>query len=186
MLLRNHLQQACKRGSKFATSGVVPFLPSASMSSQQSSKRIIRGIVYDMDGTVVVPVIDFNEMRRRCGVVQGDILDVINSRSKEEQDRAYAIIAEIEEQPCFYVHPLQLWGNVHIRMSGVILRAKHNVYAHADSPAADEADARRPGAAAAHQQHSPGSHHPQRHVLRAPLPQPPSDTCRRAAIHTRY
>ncbi|KAF5834840.1 HAD-like domain-containing protein [Dunaliella salina] len=37
-------------------------------------------------------------MRRRCGVVQGDILDVINSRSKEEQDKAYAIIAEIEEQ----------------------------------------------------------------------------------------
>lgn len=37
-------------------------------------------------------------MRARCGVVHGDILDVINSRSKEEQAKAYAIIAEIEEQ----------------------------------------------------------------------------------------
>eukprot|EP00195_Chlamydomonas_chlamydogama_P012668 CAMPEP_0202910922 /NCGR_PEP_ID=MMETSP1392-20130828/53463_1 /ASSEMBLY_ACC=CAM_ASM_000868 /TAXON_ID=225041 /ORGANISM="Chlamydomonas chlamydogama, Strain SAG 11-48b" /LENGTH=228 /DNA_ID=CAMNT_0049601211 /DNA_START=82 /DNA_END=768 /DNA_ORIENTATION=+ len=63
-------------------------------------KRIIRGVVFDMDGTLTIPVIDFAEMRRRAGVPQGqDILDAINSWADQAQrDRAYRVIAEIEEE----------------------------------------------------------------------------------------
>ncbi|EFJ41688.1 hypothetical protein VOLCADRAFT_84005 [Volvox carteri f. nagariensis] len=53
-----------------------------------------------MDGTLLKPVIDFAEMRRRVGLMpdQGDILDVINRWPEAERARAYATIAEIEEQ----------------------------------------------------------------------------------------
>lgn len=45
-----------------------------------------------------MPVIDFAEMRRRVGVTQGDILDVINGWSPKRRAAAYATIAEIEEK----------------------------------------------------------------------------------------
>lgn len=53
-----------------------------------------------MDGTLTIPVIDFLEMRRRAGVPPGqDILDAINSwTDNERRERAYAAIAEIEEE----------------------------------------------------------------------------------------
>ncbi|KAI8476002.1 MAG: HAD-like domain-containing protein [Monoraphidium minutum] len=51
-----------------------------------------------MDGTLTVPVIDFALMRRKVGVTQGDILDVINSWPEAEQARAHAAIKEIEAQ----------------------------------------------------------------------------------------
>ncbi|KAG2442369.1 hypothetical protein HXX76_002455 [Chlamydomonas incerta] len=53
-----------------------------------------------MDGTLLKPVIDFAEMRRRVGVTpeMGDILDAINKWPEERRAQAYATIAEIEEQ----------------------------------------------------------------------------------------
>ncbi|KAG2433471.1 hypothetical protein HYH02_012589 [Chlamydomonas schloesseri] len=72
------------------------------MSTQPTSngKPILRGVVFDMDGTLLKPVIDFAEMRRRVGVTpeMGDILDVINTWPEERRAQAYATIAEIEEQ----------------------------------------------------------------------------------------
>ncbi|GBF95282.1 hypothetical protein Rsub_08313 [Raphidocelis subcapitata] len=59
--------------------------------AESGGKPIIRGVCFDMDGTLTVPVIDFALMRRK-----GDILDVINSWPEEERARAYAAIAEIE------------------------------------------------------------------------------------------
>lgn len=50
------------------------------------------------DGTLTVPVIDFEEMRRRVGIAEGDILDVIHSWDPARQDQAFKIIAEMEEQ----------------------------------------------------------------------------------------
>lgn len=65
-----------------------------------SSGRIIRGVVFDMDGTLTIPVIDFMEMRRRAGIPPGqDILDAITSwTDNDRKERAYAEIAEIEEE----------------------------------------------------------------------------------------
>ncbi|WIA31511.1 hypothetical protein OEZ86_002403 [Tetradesmus obliquus] len=52
-----------------------------------------------MDGTLTVPVIDFQYMRQRVGVgPTGDILDIISSWPAEEQQRAHQAILEIEEQ----------------------------------------------------------------------------------------
>ncbi len=61
--------------------------------------RIVRGLVFDMDGTLTVPSIDFALMRSRCGVgTTGDILDVINARPEPERAAAHAIIAEFEQE----------------------------------------------------------------------------------------
>lgn len=53
------------------------------------------------DGTLTVPCIDFREMRERVGVPLDktlDILDVIHSWDEERQKKAFAVIAEIEEE----------------------------------------------------------------------------------------
>jgi HAD superfamily hydrolase (TIGR01549 family) len=60
--------------------------------------RRIRGIVFDMDGTLTVPCIDFAEMRRRVGIHEGDILHVIHSWPEDKQAEAFKKIAEIEEE----------------------------------------------------------------------------------------
>ena len=64
-------------------------------------KRTVKGVVFDMDGTLTVPCIDFKEMRRRVGILpdEGDILDVIKSwDDPARQKAAFMTIAEIEEQ----------------------------------------------------------------------------------------
>lgn len=78
---------------------VLPIAHSHSTAAEDmSSARTIRGVVFDMDGTMTVPVIDFKLMRQRVGVMTGDILDAINSWPVEKQQQALAAIAEIEEQ----------------------------------------------------------------------------------------
>lgn len=64
-----------------------------------AARKRVRGVVFDMDGTLTVPVIDFQYMRQRVGVgPTGDILDIISSWPAEEQQRAHQAILEIEEQ----------------------------------------------------------------------------------------
>ncbi|GIM12117.1 hypothetical protein Vretimale_15537, partial [Volvox reticuliferus] len=75
-------------------------LHTSSTKMEPGGKATARGVVFDMDGTLLKPVIDFAEMRRRVGVLpdQGDILDVINRWPEAKRAEAYATIAEIEEQ----------------------------------------------------------------------------------------
>ena len=58
----------------------------------------IRGVVFDMDGTLTLPVIDFVEMRRRAGVPPGaDILETIEAISDPvARARAHAAVEEVE------------------------------------------------------------------------------------------
>jgi hypothetical protein len=74
---------------------------------QQHQQRTLRGVVFDMDGTLTVPTIDFASMYRRVlgddhpRIVSGspiDILHEIAEWSPEKQVQAYAIIAEYEKQ----------------------------------------------------------------------------------------
>ena len=58
----------------------------------------LQGVIFDMDGTLTAPVIDFLDMRRRLGIPTGDILLTIKQWSEQDRARAYAIIEEIEEQ----------------------------------------------------------------------------------------
>lgn len=73
--------------------------------SNGSSRRRLRGVVFDMDGTLTVPVIDFPAMYR---AVLGeetyasmreksvDILHHIEAWGPQEQQRAYETIARFE------------------------------------------------------------------------------------------
>ena len=62
-------------------------------------KPVVRGVIFDMDGTLTVPVIDFAAMRRRVGVGQtGDILDIIKTWDTDRQEQAKKILADIEEE----------------------------------------------------------------------------------------
>jgi hypothetical protein len=74
---------------------------------QHQQQRTLRGVVFDMDGTLTVPSIDFASMYRRVlgddhpRIVSGspiDILHEIAEWSPEKQVQAYAIIAEYEKQ----------------------------------------------------------------------------------------
>jgi len=58
----------------------------------------IRGVIFDMDGTLTRPVINFGEMRRRLELPEGDILATVRSWPPERQQRAFAIIEEIEAE----------------------------------------------------------------------------------------
>jgi hypothetical protein len=76
MLLRAlHLQKA-------AASLLIPAsLPNSHHLRKMSTANLreIAAVVFDMDGTLTVPCIDFVEMRRRVGVTEGqDILTVID------------------------------------------------------------------------------------------------------------
>ncbi|XP_075511586.1 haloacid dehalogenase-like hydrolase domain-containing protein At2g33255 [Primulina tabacum] len=81
-----------------------------SVISAVSSKRRLRGVVFDMDGTLTVPVIDFPSMYRAVlgeeeyvriklenpsGI---DVLHQIEKWSPDKQKRAYEIIAVFEKQ----------------------------------------------------------------------------------------
>ncbi len=50
------------------------------------------------DGTLTVPCIDFALMRRRAGVLTGDILEAIAKMEPEAQAKANAAIWDIEQQ----------------------------------------------------------------------------------------
>ncbi|PIM98000.1 putative hydrolase (HAD superfamily) [Handroanthus impetiginosus] len=82
----------------------------AAVSSVVITKSRLRGVVFDMDGTLTVPVIDFPAMYRAvlgegeyvkikaenpCGI---DILHQIEKWNPDKQKRAYKIIADYEKQ----------------------------------------------------------------------------------------
>ncbi len=59
----------------------------------------IKGIIFDMDGTLTVPVLDFRQIRRELDIGEdaGDLVEVINRRSEAEQQEAWALIERHEE-----------------------------------------------------------------------------------------
>ncbi|XP_009784465.1 haloacid dehalogenase-like hydrolase domain-containing protein At2g33255 [Nicotiana sylvestris] len=91
--------------SSFSTMAI-----STSTSISLSSKPHLKGVVFDMDGTLTVPVIDFQAMykavlghdeylavksKNPSGI---DILHHIENWSPDKQRRAYEIIADFEKQ----------------------------------------------------------------------------------------
>ncbi|KAH0464861.1 hypothetical protein IEQ34_004964 [Dendrobium chrysotoxum] len=79
--------------------------------SYAEGKPALRGVVFDMDGTLTVPVIDFAAMYRAVLGDEGytaakfgspggsvDILHHIETWPPQEQQRAYEIIADFERQ----------------------------------------------------------------------------------------
>lgn len=59
----------------------------------------VRGIVFDMDGTLTLPILDFKRMRERLGVPEGqDILRVVHAMSEVDRVRSLAVIEEMERE----------------------------------------------------------------------------------------
>lgn len=83
---------------------------STTLSTAAPRRARLRGVVFDMDGTLTVPVIDFAAMYRavlgekeyiriRAESPSGiDILHHIESWSPEKQQKAYETIADFERQ----------------------------------------------------------------------------------------
>lgn len=103
---------------------ISPF-PMADFSSAVSPRRArLRGVVFDMDGTLTVPVIDFAAMyksvlgdeeyvRIKAQNPSGiDILHIVQSWAPEKQRRAYEVIADFERQGIdrLQIMPGQYWA----------------------------------------------------------------------------
>ena len=58
---------------------------------------MIRGVIFDMDGTLTVPHIDFQKLRRETGILAGDIVDYLKAACEEERGRCEAILHRFEE-----------------------------------------------------------------------------------------
>ena len=64
-----------------------------------SGRPVLRGVVFDMDGTLTIPNLDFKEMYGRCGVDNSkDILEEVAAMPKEQQLAANRIIEEMEAE----------------------------------------------------------------------------------------
>eukprot|EP00629_Pelagomonadales_sp_RCC1024_P011864 CAMPEP_0119274780 /NCGR_PEP_ID=MMETSP1329-20130426/12678_1 /TAXON_ID=114041 /ORGANISM="Genus nov. species nov., Strain RCC1024" /LENGTH=391 /DNA_ID=CAMNT_0007275127 /DNA_START=211 /DNA_END=1386 /DNA_ORIENTATION=+ len=64
-----------------------------------ASRPALRGVVFDLDGTLSVPNLDFGEMYRRCGVSRDvDILEAIAAMPPAEAAKAQAVVDEMEEE----------------------------------------------------------------------------------------
>ena len=57
-----------------------------------------KAIIFDMDGTLTKPVLDFRIIRQEIGLPEGDIAHEITKLSPEDQTRAWLIIEEHERQ----------------------------------------------------------------------------------------
>ena len=53
-------------------------------------------MIFDMDGTLTLPAIDFDRIRAELGIASGTILEALDSMSPQQRRRAYAVIEEHE------------------------------------------------------------------------------------------
>lgn len=71
---------------------------SSSGSGVNKRTRVLRGAVFDMDGTLTVPNLDFQEMYRRVGCKTKDILSEIEGWPEDKQKKANEVIFEMEQE----------------------------------------------------------------------------------------
>ena len=57
-----------------------------------------KALIFDMDGTITLPILDFAVIRREIGLPTGDIAHEITKLSQELQDRAWSIIERHERR----------------------------------------------------------------------------------------
>ena len=71
----------------------------SAMSGSSSRRPPLKGVVFDMDGTLTIPNLDFGLMYDRCGVARDeDILEVVERMAPSDAARARGIIEEMEEE----------------------------------------------------------------------------------------
>jgi HAD superfamily hydrolase (TIGR01509 family) len=57
----------------------------------------IKAIIFDLDGTLMQPYLDFDMIRAEIGGIEGPILEAMEKMSAEQQGRAHAILGRYEE-----------------------------------------------------------------------------------------
>ena len=57
-----------------------------------------KGIIFDMDGTLTVPLLDFNRIQRELGIVEGDIAEVIESWPEPRRTQGWRLIEKYEQE----------------------------------------------------------------------------------------
>ena len=74
-------------------------ISSGAMGHVGEETRVLKGVIFDMDGTLTVPTLNFLEMKRRIGLSsEADILPTVQQMPKEEMERAMKIIEECEAE----------------------------------------------------------------------------------------
>jgi len=58
----------------------------------------LKGVIFDMDGTLTVPAINFVLMRQRLGIPKGDVLSIISEYTPEKKKIALDIIEVVEAE----------------------------------------------------------------------------------------
>ena len=64
------------------------------------NNRDYQAVIFDMDGTLTVPCIDFGEMRRRLGVAEGDILVTVRGWAPARQPGQFYEDVQFGAIPC--------------------------------------------------------------------------------------
>jgi hypothetical protein len=77
----------------------LPLLRTMSTDISKNTKPKLIGCVFDIDGTLTVPNLDFSEMYKRCNVdLSKDLLAEIAAKPKEEREQCERIIEEMEDE----------------------------------------------------------------------------------------
>eukprot|EP00798_Chlamydomonas_sp_ICE-L_P007886 gene7886-1099_t len=67
--------------------------------ASKMARPVLRGVVFDMDGTLTIPNLDFALMYKRCNVpIKDDLIRVVNAMPKAEKDAAWRVIDDMEEE----------------------------------------------------------------------------------------
>lgn len=88
-----------------------------------SSLVEISGIIFDMDGTLTIPMLRFKEMRARLGLAPNqDILPTVQTFPPDKRASAMTIIEEMEEECAAMMQVCFISGKGHyIYWHGLIL-----------------------------------------------------------------
>ena len=57
----------------------------------------IRGVIFDMDGTITAPYFDFAKIKEEAGIGDMDMLDYLRSATGKEHERVRALLTRFEE-----------------------------------------------------------------------------------------
>ena len=72
---------------------------SSRLRAMSSGNKSLYGIVFDMDGTLTVPCLDFKKLRQILGLVEGtDILSHVSGLSDVKKKEAMTVIEKFEEE----------------------------------------------------------------------------------------
>merc|ERR1719146_483870 len=86
----------------------------ASAGSGAGPLRALRGVIFDMDGTLTVPCMDFGDMRRRVAAalgvakLEGGLLHALHSDGRWEQSKVQAAWGALDEFEVEHLHKMQL------------------------------------------------------------------------------